>query len=283
MNILITGSHGFVGKSLTNHLGKNYSVFGLGRSKKNKINAKNEFEVNLLDKADIEDFLKQVKKNGLRDWQTIIHCAGVPASQNPIKDGIVLKNNNHINEHVADLARELSPSVFINLSSMSVYPYEDGNFSEESKCEPFKNSDFYYGLSKLNGEMILSNALAETTSRLVNLRVAQVYGEGMRADRIIPVMLNELKKENKITVFGEGERKTNFIEIRDLCKVIEYFLTSSNEGTYNVGKENISLLELATRLRKSKGNKDSSVNLVKEGKREKFILDTSKLRKLIEI
>ena len=93
----------------------------------------------------------------------------------------------------------------------------------------------------------------------------------------------DIVKENKITVFGEGERKTNFIEIRDLCKVIEYFLTSSNEGTYNVGKENISLLELATRLIKSKGNKDSSVNLVKEGKREKFILDTSKLRKLIEI
>ena len=121
---------------------------------------------------------------------------------------------------------------------MSVYPYKDGVFSEESICAPYENEDFLYGLSKLNSEMIFSFFLRKQNCQLINLRVAQVYGEGMRKDRIIPVMLKELADKNEIKVFGNGERTTNFIHISDLIKVINFFLQSSYRGCINIGKEN---------------------------------------------
>ena len=114
--------------------------------------------------------------------------------------------------------------------------------------------------------------------RIVHLRISQVHGKGMRDDRIIPFMLEELKSENKITVFGNGERTSNFINVDKLVKEIEFFLQEDISGIYNVGDQNISYLELAQELIDQYGDHNSTIEKEPQGNKEKFILDISKLR-----
>ena len=113
--------------------------------------------------------------------------------------------------------------------------------------------------------------------RIAHLRVAQVYGDGMREDRIIPVMRKELEEKNIITVYGNGERQSCFIEIKKLVETVKYFLKNNVEGVYNVGDENISYFSLAKKVIAQFGNNKSKIIQKSLGSKEKFNLDSSKL------
>jgi nucleoside-diphosphate-sugar epimerase len=102
----------------------------------------------------------------------------------------------------------------------------------------------------------------------------------MRKDRIIPVMLDELERKNTITVFGEGERISNFIELDKVLKVTKLLVKIDRKGIFNIGGENLSYLDLANRLIEKYGNDKSKIIRKKVGSRPKFRLDTSKVKVL---
>jgi len=102
----------------------------------------------------------------------------------------------------------------------------------------------------------------------------------MRQDRLVLVMLKELKTKNTITVFGMGQRVSNFIEINKLLKKVELFLEGDNPGIYNVGGENISYADLACRLIDKYGDSHSRIIKCDKGSTAKFNLDTGKLSKV---
>ena len=124
----------------------------------------------------------------------------------------------------------------------------------------------------------MNSFLRNENIHIVHLRVAQVYGEGMREDRIIPVMRKELEERNTITVFGNGERESCFIEINKLVEVIEFFLTHEVSGVYNVGDQNLAYYDLAEIVVNQYGNEESTIVKQPQGSKEKFNLDSSKLQ-----
>ena len=160
---------------------------------------------------------------------------------------------------------------------MAVYPNISGTFSEDSLPTPQKNPDCIYGLSKYCSEVIIDFLLRNENICIIHLRISQVHGKGMRSDRIIPVMLKELKDNDTITVYGNGERTSNFINVDKLVKEVEFFLQEDIFGIYNVGDRNISFLELAQELIDKYGDENSTINKEPQGNKEKFILDISKL------
>ena len=259
MRVLITGSNGFIGKKLREELSKDYEVLGIFRSKENVINKKQDFQADLKILKDINKIVNNLETRDINSVDVIVHTASEVAVREKLESKEILHSNDELTFNLIRLSSILSPSLFINLSSMSVYPYIDGTFSEESLCLPSKNDDFLYGLSKLNAEMVLQYFLPKLNCCLLNLRISQVYGEGMRKDRIIPMMLEELNKKNSITVYGNGVRTTNFIHVSDLVKAIKFFLESDLSGTFNIGKYNISLLDLAKKLIEKEGDKESRI------------------------
>ena len=283
MRVLITGSNGFIGKNLREDLSKDHEVFGILHSKENVINKKLDIQADLKVLKDINKIVTILGARDINSVDVIVHTASEVAVREKLENKEILHSNNELTFNLVRLSSILSPSLFINLSSMSVYPYIDGTFSEESFCLPSKNDDFLYGLSKLNAEMVFQYFLPKLNCRLLNLRISQVYGKGMRKDRIIPAMLEELNKKNSITVFGNGVRTTNFIHVLDVVKAIKHFLESDLSGTFNIGKYNISLLDLANKLIEKKGDKESRIIKIQDGKTENFILDTSKLSKIIKL
>jgi len=273
MNILITGAGGFIGAHLYNHLEKTHDVTRIFSSIQPAAKQKT-FSVDLTKKNRVETLIQDL--SSIR-FDAIIHLASKMASLDSIEKMSILNKNIDMIENMVLLIKRLKPQLVIHFSSMAVYPNISGIFSEDSLPMPQKNRDCIYGLSKFASEVILDFSLRNEKMRIAHLRVAQVYGDGMREDRIIPVMRKELEEKNIITVYGNGERQSCFIEIKKLVETVKYFLKNNVEGVYNVGDENISYFSLAKKVIAQFGNNKSKIIQKSLGSKEKFNLDSSKL------
>lgn len=273
MTILITGSNGFIGKYLVKSLQENNNIIELYNGKKYLNDNNSKITCNLLDKDHINCFLAESFQIDF-----IIHTASKLASTTNLKDMSLLHDNIIIYEHVALVIEKYKPKKVINFSSIAVYPNEDGEYFENSEIRPSANNDCLYGLSKFCGENILD--FLHKTTPIIHLRIAQVYGENMREDRIFKMMRNELQETNMITVFGNGRRVSNFINIEILINKISFFLENDIVGIFNIGEINLSYQDLASQIIIQYGNQTSQIKLVESGISTKFILNIDKLKKM---
>jgi nucleoside-diphosphate-sugar epimerase len=280
MNILITGAGGFIGAHIFRNLSKNHNTFRILSKPAEKF-IKNDIILNLESSKSVSQFLKSFPSQVKID--VIINLASKLSSSDNINDSKTLIDNIHIAENIAKIAAAVLPKKLINFSSSSVYPNITGTFSEESLPSPQKNTDCFYGLSKQCSETIIDFLLSGINTEVTHLRLSQVYGDGMNSERIMPVMLKELKNHNTITVFGSGERKSNFIEINTLTKIVNDLITIKISGVFNLGDINMSYFHLAEDLIRQHGNENSKIVKVIKGNKSQFILNTQKLDDLIEL
>ncbi|MCA6436319.1 MAG: NAD(P)-dependent oxidoreductase [Bacteroidetes bacterium] len=268
--IIITGANGFIGSHLVSKLVNKYHVIGIDHHSTGK--SGNYHQINLLD-VDVEQF--QHKWEG----DVFIHLASVMANAQNLIDISVVNQNNTMSFNAANLAVQLKCKHFINLSSSSVYPNINGIFTEDSIIDPSQNTDAFYGLSKFNSEVIIDKLLMGRL-KVTHLRSSMIYGEGVNSSRIWPVMEKELKEQNTVTVYGNGERLINQLHINSLLSIIENVIVRSITGKYNIKDETISTKKLAERIISQKGNPESKIVLINEGNMSKFELDNSKYNSL---
>lgn len=273
MKILITGSNGFIGKNLSIHLEKNHTVYKLKR------NAGGIYD-NLTILVDLTDTeaIKNKFNNELANLQidAIIHCAAILTFENDKENLSVLHQNNAITYNLIYLAEKLNVKKVINFSTIGVYPNTDGIYTENSAVKTYLNAECIYALSKFCSEELISYYLKNT--KVINIRLSQTYGEGMRNDRIYAIYLKELIENNVITVWGNGERTSNFISINYLLTVIDKIIISNNmEGVYNLGEENISYLQLAQKIIQKFGNSESRIVKLDKGIKSKVVIDCTKI------
>ena len=274
MNVLITGASGFIGTHLYNHLKKAHDITRI-LSSTQSAREQNTYSVDLSNRTEVKNLVQDLS---ITKFDVVIHLASKMASPDSIEDMSILKKNVDIIENMVFLIKRLRPALIIHFSSMAVFPNVSGLFSENSLPMPQNNPDCIYGLSKFASEVLLDYFLRNEDICIVHLRVAQVYGNGMRQDRIIPVMQKELEERNTITVYGNGERQSCFIEIDKLVETVDYFVQNKVDGVYNVGDENISYFDLAENMIEQFGNSESTIIKKARGNKEKFNLDTSKLQ-----
>ena len=277
MKILITGSSGFIGNSLFKELSPYNELFRLDIVK--PADAENFFEIDLLKPENVEIATRNFKTDNI---SVLIHCASILATGENHRDINLLSNNLRITESVIKIANALHLQKLINLSTIGVYPSTDGIYNEKSEIRPSQNFEALYGLSKFCSEELFTFMLNETKTKVVNLRLAQTIGEGMRNDRIYSIMLNELLDSNKITVWGNGERISSFMTIEFLINKIKAIIGNDNIiGLFNIGEKNISYLELAKDIILNHGNPDSKIVIIESGQKSKFYLDVSKIEKIL--
>lgn len=277
MKILITGSSGFIGNRLVEELSYNNELFLIDKVK--QTNKGSFIEINLLYPESIE---KAIEKYKLPQIDILIHCASILATYENHKDINLLYNNLRITESIIKLATILNPKKLINFSTIGVYPNLDGIYNEKSEINPSQNFEAIYGLSKFCSEELFACILKDNGIKVINLRLSQTIGEGMRGDRIYSIMLAELRSSNKITVWGNGERMSSFISIEYLISVIKTIIVKNvNEGTYNIGEKTISYLELAKDIIKQHGKLDSEIVLLNKGPKSKMYIDTTKINQIL--
>ena len=179
--------------------------------------------------------------------------------------------------------KKTKPKMFFNLSTIGVYPNITGTYREDSLIMPSMNFEGLYGLAKFGSEEIFSFYTKGLSTILVNLRLGQIIGEGMRDDRIYTIMKNELSRDNRISVYGAGKRTSAFMSVEYLCEVISELINSKIDitGTYNLAQENITYLNLARRIIMKFGDSESHISYKTVDREEVVNIDCRKINKLL--
>lgn len=221
--ILITGIKGFLGSNLIESL-SDYEVFGLG--------TKREFyqNVQVYNSIDLQnlDF----------DIDIVIICHAAVASGNIIiSNDILYEVNVSLTERIIS---KFSNAFVIYISTTSVYDINSGLITEESKISPQSN----YAFSKLWAERIVFQSKKSAV-----LRISSLFGEGMKENTLIPNYVNQALLSRKILVWGLGDRRQNFIYVKDVVKYIRLMI-NFQEKVYGkiilgVSKKEYSNLEIA--------------------------------------
>lgn len=88
-------------------------------------------------------------------------------------------------------------------------------------------------------------------------RIFNVYGPSMRLNdgRAIPNFIYQAQRRLPLTIYGDGKQTRSFCYVNDMIEALWRLLNSSMTEPVNLGNpEEITILELATRVRDMVGN-----------------------------
>ena len=255
MNILITGSEGFIGRNLAElFLNKKYSVL---------FPTVNELE--LTDSGAVE---KYFKNNSI---ETIVHCATVLRDGTNYPVDTCEKNLRMF----FNLQKYMTPSMkMINLGSGSEYAraYWRKKMPEEYFDEHIPEDSHSYA------KYLISKYIKEVNNEnLICLRIFGIYGkyEDYRykfiSNAIVKNLLNMPIIINQNVIY-------DYIYINDFFKIVEYFVNNKTKNRiFNVTPTgSIDLLTIANLINKVSESK-SEIRVLNEGIGVEYSGDNSKL------
>lgn len=223
MNVLITGSNGFIGNHLVKRIKKVYgSVYEWNRDGI-FFNEKKICDVDVTDPTTINAALTMVLPD------TIIHCMGAANVNKSISNPYEDLTSNYISTHnILFALKEINIRCrFILLSSAAVY----GNpillpMSESAIINPLSP----YALHKRAAEETCLYMYHNYEFDVKILRVFSVYGPGLKK-QIFWDMYKKIVGNGELTLFGSGEESRDYIYIDDLINAIMLIL---NDKTTNI-------------------------------------------------
>lgn len=228
----VTGASGFIGKQLVQRLlkeGYNLSVF-------TRSDVTFPQEINVI-KGDLNN-TKQVDLF-LKDVDIVVHLAArqLPPDESFFQENVLATNT------LITRAQKFPIKQLIFLSTMAVYgDQENKKITESDSAYP----NTYYGVTKLIAENICHYWQSQSKAKLTILRPYNIYGIGSNKG-VIYNMLQSIKRDNSVTIYGDGKQTRNFLYVDDIVNAIMISLEKESTGTFNLGSDRtVSLLDLVT-------------------------------------
>lgn len=207
MNILVTGGSGFLGSHLCRALrekGHTLRVLDL--------NPNDEFETTV---GSIKD--GDVVKRALTGMEAVFHLASFIEAGESVKEPYKYTDNNVLGTVVLmEEMKQQNIKTLIFSSSAAVYgePLRVP-IMEDDRTMPINP----YGMTKLAMEALASSYSYSFGFTCVALRYFNLYGPGENHEpetHAIPRFISQIKKGEKVTVWGNGEHKRDFIYVHDI-------------------------------------------------------------------
>jgi len=263
MKILITGGTGFIGKNLLLEkffLKHEVAVLTKKRLSKEFIKINSEIQ-------NIEDKIDKIKKFGPH---VLIHLAwgGIPDY------GKEMSKKNYLQQIIFfhKLKKITSIKKIIVTGSCFEYGVLKGSAYEAKKII----STNHFSKAKINIYKYLKKNFSKNV-KIVWLRLFYVYGKKQRGNALIPYLIKSLKSGKKIHL-NEPYAARDFINVKDICKIIFKFLEIKKQGIFNVGTGNAKspkdIINFILKHTKSK----SIISYDKKKKKTKFYANTNKLK-----
>ncbi len=245
MNILITGSAGFIGYHLVNQLLKtNHKIYGCDsliskslktQKKRVKLLKKNKkFDFKKFDLRNYSKFSNYYKKKNI---DLIIHLAAQPGVRISQADPLrTIDQNIKAFINVLEFCKNEKIKNFFYASSSSVYG--NSNRFREKKIQFYVSS--IYAATKLSDEIFANVYNYLYNLNTLSLRFFTVYGEYGREDMAYYKFLEQIKKNKKIYIYGSKKSERSFTYISDVTKSIEllinkYTKMKNYNETFNIG------------------------------------------------
>ncbi len=258
MNILVTGSNGFIATSLVDRLiRENHEVFGLDIVERHN-RPFGRYYVPLI--ADITNPKVIDEDYGATWWSKIDFCFHLAAMANvdEVREDKekAFQVNMHGTFNIVDVCRRFNiPMAFA--STACVYGHTTQHPSTEDG--PTVPVDLY-GVTKRAGEELVKGLL----KRYVILRFGTTFGSNMRDALCTSIFLKQAIEGKKFTVKGDGEQSRNFVYIEDLVdgcvRAMHYIMNEqhANDVFNLVGEESYTIHDLARICYQTVHNRPSS-------------------------
>jgi GDP-L-fucose synthase len=282
--ILITGSEGMVGKSLTKELKKQgFSNLILPSSE----------DLDLRDQKKTFDYFKKNRPDYV--FHLAAKVGGIAANiESPAE---FLYDNLAMGANVLEASRRFFTKKILFLGSSCVYPKECPQPMKEEhlfsgKLEPTNEG---YALGKICVLKLCEYYNKQYGTNFISLMPPNLYGPGdhfnAKNSHVVSALItkfNKAKKESadNVCIWGTGVARREFLYVEDLVDAIIYFMenySSKETGPFlNVGtKEDISIKELALLIKEIVGFKGGVVfDKTKPDGMLRKMVDTSKANKM---
>lgn len=212
MNILVTGSNGFLGKTIVEILQKKHQIITLARSS-----------------GDYQLPLDKQVPNFKEKFNLIIHSAG--KAHSVPKTAIEKKQFHQVNvigtqNLLKGLENSAIPQQFVFISSVAVYGKETGtNITEESPL----NAKDAYGMSKIEAEKNIFDWCQKNNVICTILRLPLLVGPNPPGN--LGAMIKAINKGYYFNI-GGGFAKKSMVLTEDVAKIIP--VVSKLGGVFNL-------------------------------------------------
>ena len=231
--VLITGGNGFIGSYLSDKL------------------SQNNFNVVVVDKFDelfrepiksikqirceIDDFDKYSKE--LKQTDILFHLAATfsPSTSKEKYKSEIISNLFSSIDLFERAAKSGVRKIVLFSSGGAVYGnHKISKIGEEAQTNPIST----YGINKLIIEKYLKFFAKKYQFDFLIVRPSNPYGPRQNFDGkqgVISIFLKKIINGEKISIFGSGNDKKDYIYIDDLISLLFILINNNCKGTYNLG------------------------------------------------
>jgi dTDP-glucose 4,6-dehydratase len=198
-------------------------------------------------KGDItdRDAVRAAMQLGVTD---VIHFAAESHVDRSIQDsGPFVRTNVIGTQNLLDAAREFQVSKYVQVSTDEVYGSlgPTGAFTEETPLHP--NSP--YSASKAGADLLVQAYQHTFGLNAVITRCSNNYGPFQFPEKLIPLFVTNLMRDEPVPVYGDGQQVRDWIHVLDHCTGVEAAWRKGKSGeVYNFGgrceKANLDLTHL---------------------------------------
>lgn len=229
MNILLTGSEGYIGKILAAKLleaGHTLACVDTGFYTDGDL-----YELETTTPKALKKDVRDLTLEDIKGHDAIVHLAELsndPLGQN--NPEITFEINHRGTLHLARLAKEAGIERFVYTSSCSIYGVAEGVVDETSPINP----QTAYAECKAYVERDVS-AMADETFSPTFLRNATVYGPSprQRFDLVVNDLCGLAWTTKKISMISDGSPWRPLVHIDDVCRAIIAVLEAEKELVHN--------------------------------------------------
>tara|TARA_B110000037_G_scaffold220791_1_gene289669 strand:- start:2068 stop:3030 length:963 start_codon:yes stop_codon:yes gene_type:complete len=229
-NILITGGAGFIGSNLSEYLlKKGFNVIVVDDLSTGKIKNISNNKIKFYKK----DVLDINKINFKTNIDIVVHLAAkaeILISKD--KEDIYAKSNLDALQSLLNFTSQNKIKKFIFASSASIY----GDTMNKKINENFRSDPkHFYAYTKLIGEKMITNYSKMNKFDYTIFRFFNIYGKNSVA--VVAKFIAQKLQNKRITIFGNGQQKRDFLHIDDLNYAIHQSIKikKSNNQIYNLG------------------------------------------------
>ncbi len=254
MRVLITGGSGFIGSHIAEHFQGKADVRILDNLRSGHIENLAGLDVEFI-KGDVLD--REVLDQAMKDVDYVFHLAAmISVPESVLKPVECVRMNAEGTLMVLEEAAAAGVKKLCFSSSAAIYGDNPVTPKRETML-PEPNSP--YAVTKLDGEYYCKMFNDSGKLKTACMRYFNVFGP--RQDpksayaAAVPIFTSKAVKNDKISVFGDGEQTRDFIYVKDIVAANVFLAMNDFSGVYNVayGKR-ITINDLIGMIKKITGS-----------------------------